>query len=128
MRASDFDILIVPRWDRRHEGDWANRWRAKLSTARFVEPADPHGHTLAPWVEAIGEAVRESRQPILFIGHGTGATAIAEAAHSLAPADVRGAFLVAPPDPAFFERRGATPPPSRRLPSPSLVVASRSDP
>ena len=129
MRASDFDILIVPRRGGGHEGDWPNRWRAKLSTARFVHPPDAHDGRAQAWGEAIVAAARDATRPILFVGHGTGATAIAHAAPLLQGADVRGAFLVAPPDPAALERFGrGWPLPLSRLPWRSLVVASRNDP
>jgi uncharacterized protein len=129
MRASDFDILIVPRRGGANEGDWSSRWRAKLSTARFAGPADPHERSPEIWSEAIAAAARETVRPILFVGHGDGAAAIVHAAPSLTGADVRGAVLVAPPDPAALERLGGGwPVHRRRLPWPSLVVASQNDP
>ena len=80
--------------------------------------------------EAVAAAAREARRPALFVGHGLGAAAIADAADALKGADVRGAFLVAPPDERGLERlAGADGPPARApLPWPSLVVASRNDP
>ncbi len=129
MRASDFDLLIVPRLGGAREGDWPSRWRAKLSTARFVEPPDPYERSARAWSEATGAAANTADRPVLFIGHGTGAAAIAHAASALVAADVRGAFLVAPPDPSTLERLGyGWSLPLRRLPWRSLVVASRNDP
>jgi uncharacterized protein len=130
MRASDFDLLIVPRIGGAAEGDWPSRWRSKLSTARFVHPADPADRRREAWMEAVAGAARKATRPALFVGHGLGTTAIADAAAALGSADVRGAFLVTPPDERGLERlAGADWTPTRApLPWPSLVVASRNDP
>jgi uncharacterized protein len=130
MRVSDFDLLIVPRLGGAREGDWPSRWRAKLSTARFVAPDDPGEPSREAWIEAIVRAAREATRPALLIGHGLGATAIADAAGALDGADVRGAFLFAPPDEAGLGRLASKhwTPARERLPWPSVVVASRSDP
>ena len=131
MRASDFDLLIVPRIGGAALGDWPSRWRAKLSTARFVHPPDPADRRREAWIEAVAGAAREARRPALFVGHGLGATAIVDAAAALGEVDIRGAFLVTPPDERGLGRlAGAewTPPPSAPLPWPSVVVASRNDP
>jgi serine hydrolase len=130
MRASDFDLLFVPRLGGDAAGDWPGRWLPKLSTARFVAPADALDPRLEAWAAAVAEAARQARRPVLFIGHGLGGAAVVEAARATGGADVRGAFLVAPPDEAGLERRmGARWTEARaRLQWPSLVVASRNDP
>jgi len=130
MRASDFDILIVPNIGGAAEGDWPSRWRSKLSTARFVHPTDPSERRPEAWTGAVAGAAREATRPALFIGHGIGAAAIADAGAALKGADVRGAFLVAPPDDKGLERlAGADWTPARApLPWPSVVIASRNDP
>jgi len=66
---------------------------------------------------------------VLFVGHGFGGAVIVEAARAVGGADIRGAFLVAPPDESGLERltdarRTAA---RARLPWPSLVVASPAD-
>ncbi len=130
MRASDFDILIVPSLGGGAAGDWPSRWRSKLSTARFVHPADPADRRREAWTEAVVGAARNATRPALFVGHGLGAAAIADAPAALDGADVRGAFLVAPPDGKGLERlAGADWTPARGpLPWPSVVIASRNDP
>ncbi len=128
MRASHFDLLIVPRLGGGAD-DWPGRWRAKLSTARFVAPADASDTRLEAWAAAVAGAARAATRPGLFVGHGSGAAAIVEAARAVDGADIRGAFLVAPPDEAGLERlTGARWTAARApLPWPSLVVASRND-
>ena len=129
MRASDFDILIVPRRGGAREGDWSSRWRAKLSTARFAGPPDPAESDPGIWAKAIAAAAAEAARPILFVGHGEGAAAIVHSAPTLSSADIGGAFLVAPPDSVSLERLGGGWTVSRRrLPWPSVVVASQNDP
>ena len=114
----------------RADGDWPSRWRSKLSTARFVHPADPADRRREAWTEAIASAARKATRPALFIGHGIGAAAIADAGAALDGADVRGAFLVAPPDEQGLERLASPDwtPAHAPLPWPSLVIASRNDP
>ena len=128
MRASDFDILIVPRRGGAMDGDWSSRWRAKLSTARFAVPADPDAKDPGVWRDAIVSAAAAASRPILFVGHGAGAIEIVNAAPLLSAADVRGAFLVAPPDPAGAAWPDGSEIRRRRLLWPSVVVASRNDP
>jgi predicted alpha/beta hydrolase family esterase len=130
MRASDFDILIVPNIGGGAAGDWPSRWRAKLSTARFVHPAGPADGRREAWTEAVVGAARKATRPALFVGHRLGAAAIADAGAALEGADVRGAFLVAPPDDKGLERLAGSGwiPARAPLPWPSLVVASRNDP
>ncbi len=126
MRISDFDVLIVPGLGGRAD-DWPGRWLAKLSTARLVAPAEPLETGEDAWTATIVEAARAATRPILFVGHGLGAAAIAAAAHSLGGADVRGAFLVAPPDELSLAQiaGAAWALPRAPLPWPCVVVASR---
>jgi uncharacterized protein len=130
MRITDFDVLIVPRLGVTSEGDWASRWLAKLSTARLIAPADGRATPREAWTDAIADGARAATRPVLLVGHGLGAAAIVTAAFALGHADVRGAFLVAPPDEAGLERIAGPgwPLPRASLPWPAVVVASRNDP
>jgi predicted alpha/beta hydrolase family esterase len=129
MRIADFDVLIVPRLGGAGGGDWPSRWRAKLSTARLILPGDAGATGRKAWTDAIAEAVRAARRPVLFVGHGLGAAAVANSAFALGGADVRGAFLVAPTDRAGLERIAGPgwSVPRAPLPWPSVVIASRND-
>jgi predicted alpha/beta hydrolase family esterase len=130
MRVSDFDLLIVPTLGGAAADDWPSRWRAKLSTARLVAPPDPSDRRRGAWMDVIRRAASAAARPVLFIGHGLGAAAIAEAARELASGGVRGAFLVAPPDTAGLDRAAGSEwaYSHQRLPWPAVVVASRDDP
>jgi len=123
MRASDLDLLLVPETGDVSPDHWLTRWRAKLSTAKLLDGA------MTP--AAIAAAARAATRPVFFIGHSTGAIAIAQAAAELGDVDVRGAFLVAPPSEDVLMGldggRWATVP-RAPLPWRSVMVASRVDP
>ncbi len=123
MRAADLDLIFIPEKGIPDPNHWQARWSAKLSSARFV------GELLAP--DEIVEAARKATRPIYFIAYSVGAIALAQAAPDLREFDVRGAFLVAPPAPAalaIFDRGRWGETPHARLPFPSALVASRTDP
>ena len=125
MRASDLDLIFVPETGRVSPEHWISRWSAKLSTARLVDAGEPQETR-----RRLVAAARVSR-PTLLIGYSTGAIAVALAAPNLSGADVRGAFLVAPPsdDALAGLEDGAWPAtPRALLPWPSVLVASRTDP
>jgi len=126
MRVSDLDLLFVSDTGPVTPDHWIARWSAKLSTARLVAAFDP---VATP--AALIAAAERAQRPALLIGHSTGAVAIALAAERLQDADVRGAFLVAPPaEDALATLDGGVWPglPRARLPWPSVLVASRTDP
>jgi predicted alpha/beta hydrolase family esterase len=124
MRAADLDLIFVPETGPVSPEHWISRWSAKLSTARLINAGEPQETR-----RRLVAAARPSR-PTLLIGYSTGAIAVALAAPSLAGADVRGAFLVAPPDDDTLATLDGAWPASPRapLPWPSVLVASRTDP
>ena len=126
MRVSDLELIFIPETGALSEDHWIARWSAKLSTARLVPALDP----LATPAALIA-AARLAERPSLLIGHSTGAIAVALSAEALRGVDCRGAFLVAPPaDEALTTIDGGLWPetPRERLPWPSVLVASRTDP
>jgi predicted alpha/beta hydrolase family esterase len=126
MRASEFDILFVPDRGGVAADHWQSRWGARLSSARFVETREGG---ISP--RAVLESAALARRPVLFIAHSRGAIAVAQAAADLRAFDVRGAFLVAPPSEkvlAGLDEGRWAPVPRERLPWPSMLAASRTDP
>jgi predicted alpha/beta hydrolase family esterase len=126
MRVSDLDLIFVAEAGPLSSDHWISRWSGKLSTARIVAAADPLATSAG-----IVAAARLATRPALLIGYSTGAVAVALAAPELEGLDVRGAFLVAPPDDDALATLdgGIWPaPPRARLPWPSMLVASRTDP
>jgi predicted alpha/beta hydrolase family esterase len=133
MRTSDLDILIVPGWTNSGPDHWQSRWQAKLKTARRVEFASWDAPVLVDWTTRLADAVEAATRPVLLVAHSLGVLAVAHAAPRLAAGKVAGAFLVAPPDfaaapmPPAIDRAFA-PAPTARLPFPSVLVHSATDP
>lgn len=131
MRASDADILIVPGLGNSGPEHWQTRWQAKLSTARRVEQDEWDKPERDAWTARLVDVVNASERPVVLVAHSLGIATVINAVPKFA-ADVRGAFLVAPPDldsrnlkPRALKRFG---PYSRDpLPFPSITVGSRSD-
>ena len=132
MRSRDTDIVVVPGLGGSGPDHWQARWEAKLPNAHRVEQADWDHPRLDAWVETLVRTVRQCERPVVLIAHSLGATTVAHAADR-GLVEAAGAFLVSPPsdatiagipavDPAF------RPTPLRRLPFPSVTVASRNDP
>ena len=126
MRVSDLDLIFIPETGPVSPDHWIARWSAKLSTARLVAALDPISTPAG-----IIAAAQLAERPTLLIAHSTGVIAAALAAEALKGADVRGAFLVAPPAVETLATLddGQWPEiPRARLPWPSVLVASRTDP
>ncbi|MGE0698331.1 MAG: RBBP9/YdeN family alpha/beta hydrolase [Hyphomicrobiaceae bacterium] len=132
MRVRDIDILIVPGWTGAGEDHWLSRWQRNLSTARRVEQADWDTPRIGDWVERIVAAVSSTKRPAVIVAHDCGITATAAAAPQLA-GRLAGAFLVAP---TVLDGRdvwpatdgGFAPNPTARLPFPSKLIGSSTDP
>jgi predicted alpha/beta hydrolase family esterase len=130
MRANELDLLLAPDLDGPSGDHWQARWGAKLSTARAIGVAAGEDDPEA-WIDAVTRAASAAARPVVFIAHSAGALAVALAAPRLSRADVRGAFLVAPPSDEALAALTAKPwPATPRAPLPwrSLLVASRADP
>lgn len=132
MKAKDCDILIVPGYQNSGPEHWQSRWEAKLSTARRVEQAAWSKPEREEWVNAVADAVNASMRPVVIVAHSLGIPTTVHAA-PLFTAEVKGAFLVAPPDvanPGLRPKHLLTfgPYPRDPLPFPSITVGSRNDP
>ncbi|MEM6665623.1 MAG: alpha/beta hydrolase [Pseudomonadota bacterium] len=133
MKVRDADVLILPGLGGGGPDYWYDRWTKKLPTARRVEQADFWNPDKDVWVETVLEAVDAARKPVVLVGHSAGVVTIVHAGSQLADRNVKGAFLVAPPDlEASLEMvpEGATlmPVPRDPLPVPSYLIASQNDP
>ena len=132
MKLADTDILILPGLGNSGPGHWQVRWAERMTTAAIVEQADWDEPDLDDWVATIDQACRLTERPIVLVAHSLAVMAVAHAAARL-PANVRGAFLVSPPDielnPAVPEETAPfRPVPRDPLPFPSMLVASSNDP
>lgn len=132
MKTSDADILLCVDGRALSPGHWVERWSKNLRTGRLVDvgPQSMSGGSNCTQADVVLRFVEECDRPIVLIGYHVGAAAIVEAVPGLDSAEVKGAFIVAPPDVALQAsgRTMAGALSNEPLPFPSLMVASRSDP
>ncbi len=128
-------ILILPGLNDSGPAHWQSRWEQRLPDARRVPERDWARPDRAEWVAALDDAVARAGSQVVLVAHSLGCLQVAHWSAAGAPsagAFVRGALLVAPPDPeapdfpAFVT--GFAPLPAARLPFPSILVASTNDP
>ncbi|KFC69201.1 putative esterase of the alpha/beta hydrolase fold protein [Devosia sp. LC5] len=133
MKISEADILILPGLGGSSPGHWQLRWAERMSNAAIVEQADWDEPDLDDWVSTIEQAILLATRPVVLVAHSLSCIAVAHTASRLIDSNVRGAFLVAPPDielspDAPEETYSFRPIPRDPLPFPSLLVASSNDP
>ncbi len=123
--------LIVPGWGGSSAEHWQSQWQPELPRVSRLDVPDWFNPRPAEWLAALDRAIRDAPEPPIVLAHSLGCIAVARWA-ARAPAGIRGALLVAPPD---LDRVDAAPVltsfapvPRSPLPFPSLVVASDDDP
>jgi len=126
--------LIIPGIDGSCSSHWQSQWEQSRGDCRRVDLGSWNDPEPIRWMARLDDAVRQYRDSsIVLVGHSLGSILVAWWAHHHARscAAISGAMLVAPCDPDSMrdERlRPFAPVPSRRLPFPVTVVASRNDP
>lgn len=125
-------VLIVPGIGNSGPDHWQSRWQAAHPDWHRLQVADWNNVLCDDWVAALDSQLAMLGSNTLIVAHSLGCLTVAHwgALHML---PVRGALLVAVPDPAAAAfpataARGFSPLPSRALPFPSIVVASSNDP
>lgn len=124
--------LIVPGLNGSGPGHWQRHWLASDRDARLVEQDDWSNPVLDLWLDRLEEALAEGPPPTV-VAHSLGAILLVHLAARRPWAVIADALLVAPADIAVCAARhpalaGFAPVPRRRLPFPTVVVASRNDP
>ncbi|KAF0811798.1 hypothetical protein IGB42_03608 [Andreprevotia sp. IGB-42] len=124
-------VLIIPGIGGSGAGHWQSRWQAFHPSCSRVEQADWDHPLLAAWLARLDAAIVASGPDTLLAAHSLGCLLVAHWAAST-PRPIRGALLVAVPDPAgpAFPAEAASfgPTPANRLPFPATLVASTDDP
>lgn len=92
-------IVIVPGIGNSGSDHWQSHWETAFPRAARIAPASWDAPDLADWTAALDEAVANAGAPPLVIGHSLGCLLFAHW-HAASARAVRGAFLVAVPDPA----------------------------
>ncbi len=124
-------VLILPGIQGSGPGHWQSLWERQDPRVRRVQQRDWNAPRLEDWLQALEAAAADAGGPVVLAAHSLGCLL---GAHWAARTwrTVRGALLVAPPDPdgPAFPAAAASfvPVPERPLPFPSVVVASRDDP
>jgi predicted alpha/beta hydrolase family esterase len=125
-------VLLLPGWLNSGPTHWQSRWEQRHGFAR-VEQDDWDWPRRGDWMARLDEVLLADDAPAVLVAHSLGCQLVAAwAAHSRHTDRVRAALLVAPPDteredtpPQLFNWRPMV---RRRLPFPSIAVASSDDP
>ncbi|MDF1749300.1 MAG: alpha/beta fold hydrolase [Alphaproteobacteria bacterium] len=110
---------------------WQSFWEAENESFQRFNPMSWDQPDLSDWVNALQDCVSGVKEAPVLVAHSLACLLVAHAAPKIAR-KVRGAFLVAVPDPdaPAFPKEAMTfrEVPSIRLPFPSLILASDDDP
>ncbi|KVD39133.1 hypothetical protein WT97_20825 [Burkholderia sp. MSMB1459WGS] len=128
----DQAIVIVPGIGNSGADHWQSHWETMFPGAARIAPASWDAPDLADWTAALDAAVASAAAPPLVIGHSLGCLLFAYW-HAVSARPVRGAFLVAVPDPAgprfpVAAAAFANLPSGRFGRMPVLAIASTDDP
>lgn len=124
-------VLLVPGIGNSGPDHWQSRWEARHPSYLRVQQLDWDHPIASTWNEALEDAVAAAGSGVVIAAHSLGCLLVANwAVRTALP--IRGALLVAVPDPAgpIFptEATGFSEVASSRLRFPSTVVASTNDP
>lgn len=123
--------LILPGVGNSGPDHWQSRWLALHHDFHRVLQDDWDRPALEAWCHNLEAAVHDAPAPVILVAHSLGCLLAVHWAERTSLL-VRGALLVAPPDPASPafppEAAGFGPVPLHRLPFPTILVASSNDP
>ena len=135
LSIGESSFLVIPGWNGSGAEHWQTLWEQKYSRFRRVEQRNWTRPPREEWISQIGADLDRTSSPTFLVAHSLGCLAVAHwAALAGRKTDrVAGAFLVAPPwltqsDQCPVQLTDFLPMPLRRLPFPSLLVASEDDP
>ncbi|AOU96966.1 hypothetical protein BI364_02135 [Acidihalobacter yilgarnensis] len=131
MRDHEPRVLLLPGIGDSAAGHWQSRWEASRPGFVRVRQRDWDAPAREDWCQTLEAALAQAGEGVVLAAHSLGCLLIAHWAMATRR-QVRGALIVAPPDPdglAFpTTATGFAPVPLRPLPFPSIVVASEDDP
>ncbi len=131
----DFSVLILPGLGGAGEDHWQTHWERAYPDFARVQQADWESVAYDDWAPRLTDAVNKAPRPVVLVAHSLGTSLTMKWAFDqpAAASKVAGAFLVAPSDRDRFRVQGRPEPRGfgsmilKRLPFPSMVVASRDD-
>src|SRR5262245_58515756 len=131
----DLTVLILPGLGGAGADHWQTAWGKAFPAMQRVEQGDWERPVYGGWAARLTEAVARAERPVVLVAHSLGTSLTMRWAFDQPePARrIAGAFLVAPTDRDRFDAspsspvRGWGPMILKRLPFPSMVLASRND-
>lgn len=126
----DSPVLVLPGFGNSGPGHWQTLWEARHPHWRRVDLGQWDAPVCSSWVAKLDDAIRHCAMPPVLVAHSLACLLVAHwAGQSRAP--IKGAFLVAIPEPASpsfpATAKGFMPVPMHRLTFSTLVVASTND-
>jgi uncharacterized protein len=124
-------VLILPGIGNSGPEHWQSRWEALNPSFERVSQRDWDNPVCSEWTAALDAAVSRAGPDAVLVAHSLACLMVAHwSTGSVRP--IRAALLVAVPDPdaPSFPKTasGFAPVPKQRLPFPSMVIASSTDP
>jgi predicted alpha/beta hydrolase family esterase len=128
----DYPVLVVPGIGNSGPTHWQSVWQTTQPHWHRLQVDDWDRVDCDDWVSAIERQMALLGKEAVIVAHSLGCLAVVHWAARHAPR-IRGALLVAVPDPAasafpITAASGFSPLPRERLPFPTTVVASANDP
>lgn len=128
----DCDVMTVAGLWNSGPQHWQTIWERRHPAWRRVAHRDWTNPTCHEWVAELDAAIADCQGAPLLAAHSLGCATVAQWAREGSALKIAGAFLVAPSDPEApdypKEAVGFAPMPMQKLPFPSIMVASSSDP
>lgn len=125
-------VLIIPGLGGSGALHWQSLWEQEHLEYKRVQMPNWDRPDCSLWMDSLEEAVEESGEDTVLVAHSLACLLVAHwDAQTKRP--IRGAFLVAPPNPYRSDfpsdkAKGFTPLPLQRLMFPSKIIASTNDP
>jgi hypothetical protein len=127
----NYKVLILPGINGSGPEHWQTFWEASHPQFLRVPERDWAHPVREEWVNTLETAVRDAGPKTILVAHSLACLQVVHWAAETRLA-IQGALLVAPPDPIskVFPNTaiGFSPVPRKRLPFPSILVASSNDP
>jgi hypothetical protein len=112
-------------------GHWQHHWH-RLLGGTWVDHLDWNRPEAGPWTTDFDEALRKTSGSKILLAHSLGCLTLSRWAEKHQDPNIRGSFLVAPPDPSSTaypkEALGFGDPFDIAFPFPTVLVASQDDP
>ena len=125
-------VLILPGYQGSGETHWQTYWEKKHPDFKRIEQNDWDHPICDEWVQNVEIAVKNAGKDVIIVAHSIGCLVVAHWAATAHHSLIKGALIVAPPNPkeAAFPSiaEGFEHTPLQPFHFPSIIVASSNDP